>query len=270
MDRLFELERATAAAFEAIDKALAGLGITAAGWRLLRMLARAPTALSVARIADDLGLRRQSVQRVVDELVEGGLLEFAPNPHHRRAKLVVVPPKGRKVFSSAMEIERRLLDDVDSVLSTDRVDGIMRLLLDLTGVAKDTSASSPPPPDTPARPEPISAVRKGDSAALESLLEGRPRPFLVAGATQLILQARVLATAPGWADVLRRRDGAEFHLERLGAGDRFGEEPLSAEAFGTRTLLRVVGLSAGEAIDLIDGGKMPAIEPVQKPRRPEN
>jgi DNA-binding MarR family transcriptional regulator len=272
MDLLFEVERATVAGFEALDKALAGLGITAAGWRLLRMVARAPAALSVPRIADALRLRRQSVQRLVDDLVEGGVLEFAPNPQHRRAKLVVVPSKGRKVFSSAMQVERRFFDSLDTVLSNDCAESVVQFLVDLTAVARDpTSASSPRPQHGgPVRPEPVTAGRTGDCAALRSLLEGSPEPFLVAGATHLILQARVLATAPGWADVLRRRDGAEFLLEPLTRDDRFGEEPLSAEAFGARTLLRVVGLSIGDAIDLIDSGRMPAIQPVQKPQLPEN
>jgi DNA-binding MarR family transcriptional regulator len=266
MDSLFELERATAAAFEALGNALASLGITVAGWRVLRMLARAPTALSVARIAADLQLRRQSIQRVVDDLVKEGILEFAPSPHHRRAKLVMVALKGRTMFSSAMEIERRLLDGLERVLTIDRVETVLRFLVDLTAVASapTTASSRPPPNDMPAELEPISAVRSGDGAALRSLLEGSPKPFLVAGATQLILQARVLATVPVWADALKRKqDGAEFALEVLAADAGSGEKPLSADAFGERTLMRVVGLSAGEAIDLIDSRKTSEIEPIQ-------
>src|SRR5947208_9580394 len=47
-----------------------------------------------AHIARQMGLTRQSVQRTVDLLAADGLVAFADNQHHRRAKLVDFTPRG--------------------------------------------------------------------------------------------------------------------------------------------------------------------------------
>jgi DNA-binding MarR family transcriptional regulator len=44
--------------------------------------------LSVAQIARNMGVARQSVQRLADNLERQGIVEYAPNPDHGRAKLV--------------------------------------------------------------------------------------------------------------------------------------------------------------------------------------
>lgn len=52
--------------------------------------------LSVADAARRLGMQRQGVQRVADDLVADGLARYAPNPHHKRAKLLKVTPLGHQ------------------------------------------------------------------------------------------------------------------------------------------------------------------------------
>lgn len=52
-------------------------------------------ALTVPRIARRLGLTRQSVQRVVDDLTQTTHVELRPNPAHRRSPLVALTPHGR-------------------------------------------------------------------------------------------------------------------------------------------------------------------------------
>lgn len=61
-------------------------GLTAAWWQVLGAVLREP--LPVSGIARDMGLTRQSVQRIADLLVDKGLAEYLPNPAHRRAKLL--------------------------------------------------------------------------------------------------------------------------------------------------------------------------------------
>jgi DNA-binding MarR family transcriptional regulator len=67
-------------------------GLTAARWQVVGAVLRQP--LTVAGIARSMGITRQSVQRLADILAEEGLLEFVPNPAHRRAKLVRVTDAG--------------------------------------------------------------------------------------------------------------------------------------------------------------------------------
>ncbi|HEU4513543.1 MAG TPA: helix-turn-helix domain-containing protein [Nocardioidaceae bacterium] len=61
-------------------------GLTAAWWQVLGAVLREP--LTVADVAREMGITRQSVQRVADILVDRGLAEYLPNPAHRRAKLL--------------------------------------------------------------------------------------------------------------------------------------------------------------------------------------
>lgn len=52
--------------------------------------------LSVAETARRLGMQRQGVQRVADDLVRDGLAHYEPNPRHKRAKLLKTTPSGRR------------------------------------------------------------------------------------------------------------------------------------------------------------------------------
>jgi DNA-binding MarR family transcriptional regulator len=58
----------------------------------------ATTPLPVAGIAREMGITRQSVQRIADLLVDRGLAEYRDNPAHRRAKLLVPTGAGRSAM----------------------------------------------------------------------------------------------------------------------------------------------------------------------------
>jgi DNA-binding MarR family transcriptional regulator len=92
------------------------LGLSTAWWQVLGALGYAPTPLPVAHIARNMGLTRQAVQRVVDLLAERGLVAFEPNPHHQRAKLVVLTHEGRQALSMAeaavAPLDRTILERV--------------------------------------------------------------------------------------------------------------------------------------------------------------
>jgi DNA-binding MarR family transcriptional regulator len=64
-----------------------------------------PEPETVARLARNMGLTRQSVQRVVNEMVDEDMLCLLENPHHRRAKLVTMTEKGKKAFQAAYELQ---------------------------------------------------------------------------------------------------------------------------------------------------------------------
>jgi DNA-binding MarR family transcriptional regulator len=85
------------------DALVADLGLTSARWQVLGAVALSPVPLSVAQIARNMGLTRQAVQRLTDEIEGDGLLRFAPNPHHQRAKLVLLTAAGKSAFAAAMK-----------------------------------------------------------------------------------------------------------------------------------------------------------------------
>ncbi|WFR71672.1 MarR family transcriptional regulator [Prescottella defluvii] len=72
-------------------------GLTAAWWQVLGAVL--PEPLSVSDVAREMGITRQSVQRIADLLVDRGLAEYRQNPAHRRAKLVAPTEEGRQAVS---------------------------------------------------------------------------------------------------------------------------------------------------------------------------
>lgn len=77
------------------DRLGAACNLTGARWQVLGALDLEQQPLTVAQIARRMGLQRQSVQRLVDILVEQQLLAYHPNPEHKRARLVDFTPAGR-------------------------------------------------------------------------------------------------------------------------------------------------------------------------------
>ncbi len=92
---------ANARLLNAGNQIVAHLGLTSAWWQVLAALRYSAGPLAVASIARNMGLTRQAVQRIVDLLEEQGLVEFQPNPHHRRAKLVVLTRAGLDAVTQA-------------------------------------------------------------------------------------------------------------------------------------------------------------------------
>ncbi|NUB25950.1 MarR family winged helix-turn-helix transcriptional regulator [Azospirillum brasilense] len=96
-----EVFRLNGALIAAGDTLVAPLGLTSARWQVMGAVAEAGGGLPVSGIARNMGLVRQSVQRIADELEAEGIFRFAPNPHHRRAKLVQLTERGTALFEEA-------------------------------------------------------------------------------------------------------------------------------------------------------------------------
>lgn len=103
---IVETFRLNGALLEAGDALVAPLGLTSARWQVLGAIATAQVPLPVAHLARNMGLSRQAVQRLVNEMERDRLVRLAPNPHHKRAKLVVMSDKGRAAFDAAMARQR--------------------------------------------------------------------------------------------------------------------------------------------------------------------
>lgn len=85
------------------DALVADIGLTSARWQVLGAVALSPVPLPVAHIARNMGLTRQAVQRLANEMERDGLVRFAPNPHHQRAKLVLLTPRGKSAYDAAIK-----------------------------------------------------------------------------------------------------------------------------------------------------------------------
>jgi DNA-binding MarR family transcriptional regulator len=87
------------------DKLTKDLGLTSARWQALGAITASEVPLTVPSIARNMGLQRQSVQRIVDVLRDEGLVEFTDNPHHKKAKLVTLTSAGREVFEKVTMLQ---------------------------------------------------------------------------------------------------------------------------------------------------------------------
>jgi len=130
---ILEVFRLNGRLLAAGDGLVADIGLTSARWQVLGAVAYAPAPDSVSGLARAMGLTRQAVQRVVNDLVSLGLLELGPNPNHQRAPLVAFTAKGRAAYDQAAARQgpwaERLVDGV----ATADLELALRLLRDLGG-----------------------------------------------------------------------------------------------------------------------------------------
>ena len=101
-DLIFEIFRVNSRILTAGDIAVKGTGLTSARWKVLGMVVREDQKLSVANIARIIGLTRQGVQRIANELVEAGLIEWEENPRHQRSPLAVLTAEGQATYDEAV------------------------------------------------------------------------------------------------------------------------------------------------------------------------
>lgn len=79
----------------------AGTGLTSARWRVLGSVL--PEPKSVAHVARERGLTRQSVQQIANSLVRDGFAKFEDNDRHKSSKLLTPTARGRKVVLALNE-----------------------------------------------------------------------------------------------------------------------------------------------------------------------
>ena len=121
-DLILETFRLNGRLLAAGDALVADFGLTSARWQVLGGIALSPTPLPVAHIARNMGLTRQAVQRLVNEMERDGLVRFEPNPHHQRAKLVLLTAAGKIAYDAAIERYNPWASSLAAGLTTKQVE----------------------------------------------------------------------------------------------------------------------------------------------------
>jgi DNA-binding MarR family transcriptional regulator len=88
---------------------------------------------TVPQIGRSLGHARQVIQRASDQLVQGGLIEVAPNPDHKRALLLLPTAEGHSVKRTVDARGREIAADVLQSVDADRVRRATALLEEIRG-----------------------------------------------------------------------------------------------------------------------------------------
>lgn len=128
---MLDVFRVNGALLSAGDRLVAPLGLTSARWQVLGSIALSDRPLPVAHLARVMGLSRQAVQRVVNDLAGEGFVAFEENPHHKRAQLVVLTKKGAGTYAAASEREAPWANGLAEGLSPKTIAAARRVLVTL-------------------------------------------------------------------------------------------------------------------------------------------
>jgi DNA-binding MarR family transcriptional regulator len=88
------------------DAALAGYGFGRAHHRVLHFVSRHP-GIRVADLLDILKITKQSLGRVLKQLIDTGHIEQRPGPLDRRQRLLFATEKGRALALKLIELQAR-------------------------------------------------------------------------------------------------------------------------------------------------------------------
>jgi DNA-binding MarR family transcriptional regulator len=97
------VQRAARALARRFDDAFRPLGLTNGQFSLMMSLNR-PKPPAMASVAALLAMDRTTLTAALKPLQRRGLLHIAPDPEDRRARLMTLTPKGRKLLARAVPI----------------------------------------------------------------------------------------------------------------------------------------------------------------------
>lgn len=126
---ILEIFRVNGLLLGAGDQLSRGLGLTSARWQVLGALSEGP--LSVAQVARNMGLKRQSVQRLVNVLEEEGVVRFEDNPHHLRAKLICMTASGQQKYAQLMSIQAEWVNHLSHGLQVTEIQQSVEMLREM-------------------------------------------------------------------------------------------------------------------------------------------
>jgi DNA-binding MarR family transcriptional regulator len=123
---ILEIFRFNGRLLTAGDRLTKPLTLSSARWQVLGAVEQRP--LSVAQIARNMGLARQSVQTLADSLDADGIIEYAPNPDHQRAKLVCLTAAGRRVMKELAQRQIHWANRVAAGTSAKEIEAALDLI----------------------------------------------------------------------------------------------------------------------------------------------
>ncbi|NKB19428.1 MAG: MarR family transcriptional regulator [Alphaproteobacteria bacterium] len=101
-------------------------GLTSARWQVLGPIAE--EILTVAQIARRMGLARQGVQRIVNDLESLGLIVLKPNLDHKRAPLVALTETGKEVMAEVDKVQAVWVNKLADGLSERQIKQALKVI----------------------------------------------------------------------------------------------------------------------------------------------
>jgi DNA-binding MarR family transcriptional regulator len=109
-----------------------GTGITNARWQTLSELFAFEKRVTVSELARYVGLTRQAVQRLVDDMAGDGLVEFAENPGNARSMHLLLTTAGKATYHDALEREWQWTNAIAEDLDMEQITCAVALIEGIT------------------------------------------------------------------------------------------------------------------------------------------
>jgi len=153
MDRTLEAEAVTELILEVFrlngqllmagDRLTKPLGLTSARWQVLGAVELAGQPLTVSQVSRRMGISRQAVQRIANDLRALEFVSFEQNPDHARAKLLALTDKGRQALDRIGEIQGDWANQLADGLDAGRLGAAVELLARLRTRCEGTDIAMP-------------------------------------------------------------------------------------------------------------------------------
>ncbi|MGI9435556.1 MAG: MarR family winged helix-turn-helix transcriptional regulator [Geminicoccaceae bacterium] len=102
---ILEVFRLNGAMLDAGNQITEPHGLTSARWQVMGALDLAGHGMTVSQIARRMGLARQGVQRIVNDLVKLEMVVVDANLDHKRAPLISIGEKGNKALAAVNQAQ---------------------------------------------------------------------------------------------------------------------------------------------------------------------
>jgi len=140
VDAVFHLNNHLLAERDALVK---DFGLTSARWQVLEALDRDPAQPTVSHIARKLGLSRQAVQRIVNDLVKIEMVRLLPDKNDKRSQIITILENGKVAIDRANKEYRNWCANF-----TERMHGVpaeiaTRILLSIYNYDKNSTDHPP-------------------------------------------------------------------------------------------------------------------------------
>lgn len=137
---IIEIFRLNGLILEAGDRLAQPVGLTSARWQVLGVVEH--ELIPVANVARLMGLARQTVQQTADGLERDGFISYRPNPHHRRAKLMEITPKGREALDYVVARQTEWASRISGAQSLEQLQATLHVLRQLRESLEHSASSA--------------------------------------------------------------------------------------------------------------------------------
>jgi DNA-binding MarR family transcriptional regulator len=139
---ILEIFRLNGDLLAAGDRLTRPFGLSSARWQVMGAIELEGRPLSVAQIARRMGLSRQAVQRLANELAADGFLRFADNPDHARARLAALTARAETALAGIGAAQVTWSNRLTEGISADEIGAALDLLRRIRHAGEAVSAAT--------------------------------------------------------------------------------------------------------------------------------